>query len=129
MTAYRLSPQAERDIEAILEWSHEEFGERVRHRYGALLTQAILDVAEDPERLGSQARPKIAAGARTYHIRLSRDRVAKSVGRIRQPRHFLLYQVRGSRVEIIRVLHDGMDLERHLPTEYRTGGSEEDVSG
>jgi len=35
-------------------------------------------------------------------------------------RHFLLYRTRpDGRVEIGRVLHDSMDLERHLPDNYR----------
>ncbi len=44
MTEYRLSPLAEQDIETILEWTHEEFGEKARIRYEALLTGAIMDV-------------------------------------------------------------------------------------
>ena len=47
------------DIEAILEWSHEEFGEKVRRRYEAvLLIQAIADLGEEPERPASHARPE-----------------------------------------------------------------------
>jgi toxin ParE1/3/4 len=61
MSQYRLSPTAERDIDAILEWSHVQFGEQGRLRYEALLAQAIKDVTEDPERAGSHDRPEIAA--------------------------------------------------------------------
>src|SRR3954462_5652422 len=112
MPKYRLSPQAERDIEAILEWTHENFGEKARLRYEALLTRAIMDVAEDPERVGSHDRPEIAVAARTYHLRHSRDRVKKSIGRVQRPRHFFLFRTRtDGEVEIGRVLHDGMDLE------------------
>ena len=48
MTEYRLSPLAEQDIETILEWTHEEFGEKARIRYEALLTRAIMDVTYYP---------------------------------------------------------------------------------
>lgn len=121
MRRYRISPQAEQDIEAILAWTHEEFGEKARVRYEALLTQAILDVADSPDRAGSQDRPEIAASARTYHIRHSRDRVKMSIGKVKQPRHFLLYRApEGGPVEIGRVLHDAMDLQRHLPEYYQT---------
>jgi plasmid stabilization system protein ParE len=65
MPDIRLSPRAEQDIEAILAWTHEEFGEKARLRYEALLTRAILDVAESPERGGSHERPEITAAART----------------------------------------------------------------
>ena len=123
MAQYRLSPQAEQDIEAILAWSHEEFGEKARLRYEALLIRAILDVAEVPERAGSHERPDIVNGARTYHLRYSRDHVKRTVGRVQRPRHFLLYRTfdEGG-VEIGRVLHDGMDLSRHLPDDYRVQG-------
>jgi toxin ParE1/3/4 len=118
MLRYRLSPQAEQDIEAILVWTHDEFGEKVRRRYEALLTRAIMDVAENPERTGSRARPEIAVAARTYHLRHSRDRVRKSVGTIHHPRHILVCRiVEVDLVDIVLVLHDGMDPKRHLPDE------------
>ncbi|WP_210405724.1 type II toxin-antitoxin system RelE/ParE family toxin [Paludisphaera borealis] len=89
-------------------------------RYEALLIQAILDVAENPERHGSHSRPEIAPPARTYHLRNSRDRVKRSSDRVRQPRHFLLYRAVGDGwIEIARVLHDAMDLSRQLPGEYK----------
>ncbi len=116
MPRYRLSPQAERDLETILAWTHEEFGEKARRRYEALLIQAIRDVAETPDRPGSRDRAEIAPEARTYHLRHSQNRVKTSAGRVRQPRHFLLYrQTRDGTIEIARVLHDSMDLRRHLP--------------
>jgi toxin ParE1/3/4 len=119
MAAYRISPQAEHDIEAILRWTNEEFGENARIRYEALLIRAIEDVAEAPERPGSHDRPEIAPSARTYHLRFSRDRVKKPIKKVERPRHVLLYRTAiDGRVEIGRVLHDGMDLERHLPDDY-----------
>ncbi|HZW31460.1 MAG TPA: type II toxin-antitoxin system RelE/ParE family toxin [Isosphaeraceae bacterium] len=126
MPQYRLSPRAERDIEAILEWSHEHFGERGRLRYEALVMRAIFDVAADPDRAGSHARPEITAAARTYHLRHSRDHVSAAIGKVRHPRHFLVYRLLDDgRVEIGRVLHDVVDLKRHLPDEYRARGPDE----
>ena len=93
MPRFRLSPQAEQDIEAILAWSHEQFGERIRFRYEELLTQAILDLADDPRRVGAQERPELTDGAFTYHLRHSRDHVSRSIGRIHKPRHLLLYRI------------------------------------
>jgi len=120
MWHYVLSPAAQRDIRAILVWTHERFGERGRMRYELLLVQAIHDVAESPYRTGVQARPEIADTARTYHLRHSRDRVNPPEDRVHKPRHFLLFRVTESgRVEIGRVLHDQMDIQQHLPDEYR----------
>jgi toxin ParE1/3/4 len=118
---FRLSALARWDIAALLERSREQFGEKSRLRYEALLKQAILDVAADPERIGSQLRPEFAPAIRFYHLRYSRDRVKRSLGRVRSPRHLLVYQVvEGGIIEVVRVLHDSMDLERHLPEDYRT---------
>ena len=126
MPQYRLSPRAERDIEAILEWGHEHFGERGRLRYEALLMRAILDVAADLERVGSHARPEIVAAARTYHLRHSRDHVPAAIGKVRHPRHFLLYRLLDDgRIEVGRVLHDSVDLQRHLPDEDRAQSPDE----
>jgi toxin ParE1/3/4 len=126
MARFRLAPQAERDIEAILAWTHEEFGEKARRRYEALLAKAILDVAESPGRPGSHDRPEIAPAARTYHIRHSRAWVKRTAGKVERPRHFLLYRTRDDgTVEIGRVLHDGMDLRRHLSDDFQTPRSGE----
>lgn len=120
MPRYRLSPLAEQDLEAILTWTHEHFGEQGRIRYEALLVRAILDVVADPQRPGCQPRPELAPGAMTFHLLRSRDHVPNATGRVRQPRHFLLFRIAADGcLEIGRVLHDSMDLERHLPDEYR----------
>jgi len=59
-------------------------------------------------------------GARTYHISLSRTRVSGS--RVKEARYLLLYRRREDGViEVARILHDGRDLERHLPEDYRPG--------
>ena len=119
MPRFVISPAAERDIQSILAWTHERFGLQARLRYEALLVRAVLDVADDPGRTGSQTRPEIAPAARTYHLWHSRDRVEPASDRVRRPRHFLLYRTRDDgRVEIGRVLHDRMDLAQHLPDAY-----------
>ena len=114
-----LAPAAEEDIVEILAWSHEHFGEPARLRYEALLTQAIVDIAENPERAGSKSREELADGARTYHLWHSRQRTAKTVGMVAKPRHFLLFRVNAKgEIEIGRVLHDSMDLASNLPDGY-----------
>jgi toxin ParE1/3/4 len=121
MAQYEIAPAAERDIEAVLRWTYQEFGEQAMERYSALLTQAIRDVVHDPQLARSNRRSEIAASARSYHLIHSRSHVAAKVGRVRRPRHLLLYRTRKDRtVEIGRVLHDSMDLPGHLPDEYRS---------
>jgi toxin ParE1/3/4 len=125
MARFRLSPQAEQDVEAILAWSHRQFSDQARLRYEELLVQAIRDVADDPNRPGSLSRPELARGALTYHLRHSRDRVSSAAGRVRKPRHFLVYRLAADgALEIGRVLHDSTDLARHLPADYQPGEPE-----
>lgn len=126
MVPLRLSQEAQEDIEAILAWTDEQFGEGIRVRFEELLVQAFLDLAEDLGRPGTLQRPELARGAFTYHLRHSRDRVSRSQGRIRKPRHFVLCRIAADGyLEIGRVLHDSMDLVRHLPSDYPSAESNE----
>src|SRR5262249_50325964 len=57
--------------------------------------------------------------------RHSSDGVKKSIGKVKQPRHFLLNRtLTVGPVEIGRVLHGSMGRKRHLPEEYRAGPEE-----
>ena len=78
------------------------------------MLQALTDIEADPERLGSRARPEILIeGARTYHLEFSRTKVSGK--RVSDPRHFLLYRRLVEKIEILRILHDARDLDRHVP--------------
>ena len=114
-----LAPAARQDIRDVLRSSERKFGKPAAARYRALLKQAVRDIGSDPELTGSKERPEIMIdGAKTYHISLSRNRVRGST--VREPRHFLLYRVREEGgIEVARILHDCMDLARHLPEGYR----------
>lgn len=115
-----LSPSARSDIREALLWSQERFGERTAARYRDLLKQALRDIAADPERPGSRERAELVRGIRTYHLFFTRDRARSDLGIVKNPRHFLVYRRRGEDViDIVRVLHDARDLERHLPKDYR----------
>jgi toxin ParE1/3/4 len=78
----------------------------------------LKDGASDPERPGSFNRPEIIEGARTYHLRFSRENVTGD--RVEVPWHLLLYRRRNNAIEVARVLHDAQDLKRHLPEAYRS---------
>jgi len=119
----RLTGAARRDILAVLKWSMKEFGERAALRYDALIKQALKDIGEDPDRLGSRARDDIATdGVRIYHLSFSRGRVGGSP--VKSPRHLLLYRRSGKGViEVGRILHDSRELRRHLPRNCGSGPS------
>ncbi len=114
MLRYRLSDAAQADVIDILAWTHEQFGEAARLRYESLIVAALRDVATQPARPGSVARPELGAGVRSWHLRLSRDRVGTGAGVVRRPRHFLVYRFEPALLVVGRVLHDAMEMARHL---------------
>ena len=114
MLRYRLSESAQADVLNILAWTHEQFGEVARLHYENLLVAAFRDVATQPDRPGSIARPELGKGVRSWHLRLSRDHVATGAELVRRPRHFLVYRLEPAALVVGRVLHDAMELARHL---------------
>jgi toxin ParE1/3/4 len=106
---YRLTAAAETDLRRVLRASRVRFERAQALRYKALIDRAIAAVWDDPLRPASQARDELGPDVRTFHIGLIADRP-------RAARHLLVYRPAGDApVEIIRVLHDSMDLARHLP--------------
>ena len=117
MTQYRISHAATDDIDSILRWSRTHFGEQAQQRYAALIAAGIRDVAKDPYGTGAQPRSELGEGVYSWHLRQSRTHVTGDP--VHEPRHFLIYRVDDGIVVIGRVLHDSMDLERHVdPTAW-----------
>ncbi len=104
---------AERDLQDIFLWSETEFGNPAADRYEALIAQAIAELTENPFRPGAKQREDLFPGIYIYHMAFSREHVTE--GRVKSPRHFLVYRVVTDRIEILRVLHDSRDLDRHIP--------------
>ena len=101
----RLGAAAELDFANILKWTVENFGTRQARVYRHTVIQAIAELAAGPDVVGSRTRDEIMPGLRTLHV----------ARHGRRGRHFLIYRVVArNRIEIVRILHDGMDLSRHL---------------
>jgi len=102
----RLGAAAELDLANILKWTAESFGPAQAHAYRDTIVRAIGELAHGPDVAGSRARDEILRGLRTLHI----------ARHGRRARHLLMYRVAAKRtIEIARILHDSMDLQRHLP--------------
>jgi toxin ParE1/3/4 len=98
----------------ILATSFSRFGAATRTRYRALIERALTDLREDPARPGVKAMPEVEAPTCAYYLRHSRERVPAGQ-RIARPRHVVIFRQPDSEtVEIVRVLHDAMDLPHHL---------------
>jgi len=111
----RLAAVAEVDFANILRWTTEKFGTRQAAIYRDTLLQAIGELANGPDVPGSKARNEIMRGLHTIHV----------ARHGRRGRHFLLYRVvEGRIIEIGRILHDQMELQRHLPLPPGEGGDD-----
>mgnify|MGYP001207911760 CR=1 FL=1 len=105
----RLTAAAEADFREILRWTLEQFGEAQARIYAETLSTALEALAAGPKVIGAKARDDIAKGLFTLHV----------ARRGRKGRHFVMFRIGRNQdrkvIEILRLLHDAMDLPRHLP--------------
>ena len=102
-----LADQAELDLLDITIWTVETFGGRQADEYAETITLAIEALHDGPEILGVIERNDIGSGICTLHVaRLGR-----------KGRHFVMFKSSAQhKIEVLRLLHDSMDLTRHLPS-------------
>ena len=99
-----LAAAAQADLDNIAAWTTENFGPAQAESYIEAILDAIDELAAPTSPPRSTARDEIATGLRTLHMRK----------RGRRGRRFLLYSETADEVRIQRVLHDSMELSRHL---------------
>ena len=105
----RLTAAAEADFEEILRWTVAQFGEAQARIYADTVSAALNELTSGPTVVGARERNDILKGLFTLHV--ARDG--------RKGRHFVTFRVVRSPdrdvIEVLRLLHDAMDLQRHLP--------------
>jgi toxin ParE1/3/4 len=105
----RLTAAAESDFEEILRWT-AQFGEAQARIYAETLSAALNDLAADPTVVGAKKRDDILKGLFTLHV----------ARKGRKGRHFVMFRVGRAPdhdvIQVLRLLHDAMDLQRHLPS-------------
>ncbi len=105
----RLAAAAEKDFREILRWTVENFGRGQARTYARTLSNALHDLALGPAIMGTRRREDIGLGIHTLHV----------ARKGRKGRHFVVFRVASSRseqvIDVLRLLHDSMDLPRHLP--------------
>jgi toxin ParE1/3/4 len=108
----RLGAAAELDFVNLVAWTTENFGARQSRIHRDRLVRAIGELANGPDVAGSKARDAIMPGLRMLHI----------ARHGRRGRHFLLYRIgKGQVIEIGRILHGQLDLQRHEDSQYPEG--------
>jgi toxin ParE1/3/4 len=96
MMRCRLSPRAQRDLEAIWEYSAASWGADRAEAYLRQI-QATCELLADDPRLGRAC-----------------DEIRPGYRKIPAGSHVLFYREAGGAVELVRILHHSMDFERQL---------------
>jgi toxin ParE1/3/4 len=112
---YRLAAPAEAQIDQILSWSQDRFGDQATERYAALLVTAMQDGADDPEQVTVTWKRLGRVDVGVYHVSHSRDHVPDPPGPLGEPRHYLVFRVGlDGIVDILEFIHERMLFTRAL---------------
>jgi toxin ParE1/3/4 len=104
----RLGAEAEKDFVRILKYTADTFGERQAATYQTTLIDALTALHSGPDVPASASRDEILPGLRSLHI----------ARQGRPGRHFIICRALGGEaIEVVRILHDAMELACHIPTE------------
>ena len=100
----RLTASADQDIQDILRWTRNQFGEYQAQAYSTTLFSAVKALADGFQTIGLKHRPEIGKDIYTLHVARSH----------KKGRHFVVCRLaRNHEVDVLRLLHDAMDLEQH----------------
>ena len=101
----RLPRAAEADLERIVYWTAGRFGENQARACETILKKALDALHGGPAIAGAKRRPEIAKGLHSVHVARHSQRA----------RHFFFFRVvETDCIEVVRILHDGMDFQQHL---------------
>jgi len=96
MPAFRLTKKAIDDLRSIARYTQKTWGRTQRNKYLSKLDESFHILAQEPH-LG-QTCDEIRQGYRKHHV----------------GRHLIFYRHVAARIEIIRILHERMDVASHL---------------
>lgn len=107
--AVDLTEPAEADFAEIVDWTQDQFGTAQARLYADTLHAALVALSDGPETVGVKRRNEIGKDICTLHIARAG----------RRGRHLILFRVCAGEqqpvIEVLRILHDAMDLARHVP--------------
>lgn len=101
-----LTEAAGRDFINILRWTAEHFGKGQARTYERTLRAALKALTQGPETPGCRGREEVGPGLYSLHVARNG----------RKGRHFVMFSANATtgRVAVLRLLHDSMDLARHI---------------
>jgi len=96
MPKFKISAKALDDLKSIGRYTSRKWGKTQRNKYLEMIDGSFQTISHQPE-LGMTCND-IKPGYKKYHV----------------GRHLIFYRQKSDYVEIIRILHDSMDIIRHL---------------
>ena len=96
MADFFLRPKAVADLEGIWDYTVETWSEEQAERYLRLIDESFHKVADNP----GLGRPC--------------DVIRKDYRKLGVGRHMIFYRETDSGIDVVRVLHERMDVDRHL---------------
>ncbi len=99
MRKLHLSPAAAEDLENILQFTMETWGENQFEQYLAAFQQVFDNICQDPSCALSKERGELFTDCRS----------------IRSGRHIVFFRLKNDNIEVVRILHDKMDFLSQIP--------------
>lgn len=96
MARLRLRREALQDLRSIGRYTLDRWGPEQRNNYLRQLDARFRQLSEHP------------------HLGAPRDWIREGYRSARQGRHLIMYREIAGGIEIVRILHENMDVERHL---------------
>ena len=96
MPHYILTEKSQHDLKEIARYTTKKWGAKQRQKYLAQLSASFKKIVNNPQT--GRTCPELKGQPRKLHI----------------GRHIIFYRPIAEGIEIIRILHDAMDFERHL---------------
>ncbi len=96
MPTYSLSPEAKKDLLAIRAHTLNKWGARQAQKYIDTLEKKCEKLVRDP------------------HIGRERSEIKPGYRSVAEGQHVIFYRVGGSGIDILRILHGHMDIERRM---------------
>jgi toxin ParE1/3/4 len=105
----RFTATAEVDYQNIIDWTLRQSGDLQARVYAETLAAALAALTAGPMTVGAKDRRESGKGLSTLHVARGGHK----------GRHFALFRIvqdkRHRCVEVLRLLHDAMDLRLHVP--------------
>lgn len=104
----RIGPAANTDLKNIVRWTVAKFGSAQARSYAQTLDAALQELRGGPQVLGGKPAGDFAPGVLMLHV----------ARQGRAGRHFVVFRVGEAKgqnvIDVLRILHDSMDVMRHL---------------